>query len=159
MVQQNSSLFLNEASSVNPLPIALCLSHPPTPLSLSCLYVVRVCVCMCVGKSPRNHLGGRTGVGPGLRCPCHSDESHRTHIKPSSCERDLCWAAAFPWLPSEKNEIHWWKKERIINMSVCSAHKGRPVPEKLIYWIPWHFSCGRYVIFMGELLEPLIMLS
>lgn len=137
---------------------SLCFSPS---LSLSCRYVVlcvRLCVCMCVGKSPRNHLGGRTGAGPGLRCRCHSDESHRTHIKPSSCERDRCWAAPFPWLPS----LQKWDplmKKRIINMTVCSAHKGRPVPEKLIYWIPWHFSCGRYVIFMGELLEPLIMLS
>ncbi len=137
------------------------------PLSLSALYSTscsvwaRVCVCMCVGKSPRNHLGSRNGAGPGLRCPCHGDESHRTHIKPSSCERDLCWAAPFPWLPSlqKMRSVDEKKKKRIINMTVCSAHKGRPVPEKLIYWIPWHFSCGRYVIFMGELLEPLIMLS
>lgn len=37
--------------------------------------------------------------------------------------------------PPEKRSIDN-KKKRIITMTVCSTHKGRPVPEKLIYWIP-----------------------
>lgn len=37
--------------------------------------------------------------------------------------------------PQKKRSIDK-KKKRIITMTVCSTHKGRPVPEKLIYWIP-----------------------
>lgn len=71
---------------------------------------------VCAGvqeNSPRNHLGCRNGAGPGLRCPCHSDESHRAHIKPSLCERDPCWAApSLLGACSPKNEIHRPKKQK-----------------------------------------------
>ncbi len=64
--------------------------------------------------------------------------NHTEHILNLPHVRGTCVELhPFPGCPlSQKNEIHWRKKKRIINMTVCSAHKGRPVPEKLIYWIP-----------------------
>lgn len=62
-------------------------------------------------KSPRNHLGVRNGARPGLRCPCHTDESHRTHIKPPSCERERERGRPLFDYPftKKKREIKWKK--------------------------------------------------
>lgn len=91
---------------------------------------------------------------------CVTVMNHIEHILNLPHVRGACVELhPLPGCPLSKKWDPLTTKKKIINMTVCSAHKGRVVPEKLIYWIPWHFSCGRYVVFMGELLEPLIMLS